>query len=277
MTKVPLRLPSHFASLCNLIGAFRRNRRGNVAIICALAAVPLISAVGCVVDYSVASMVKTKLQAAADAASLATVSVNSPVVSTAQTMTGSGAVSGGSTTATNYFNANLSSSPANVGYTNLVPTTTVTKSGMVVTATVAFTANVPTFFMGIIGYHNIGLSGTSSASYTLPTYINFYLMLDVSGSMSFPSTSAEQKRLMAVNPDNLTGSTGYPGGCQFACHFTTQGACSQSGNPGQGPIPAVGRSTNPSPGGYCRDSLFRGLAPTRCRLQAAPIRLMETR
>ena len=28
-------------------------------------------------------------------------------------------------------------------------------------------------------------------------------MLDVSGSMSFPSTPAEQARLMAVNPDNL--------------------------------------------------------------------------
>ena len=66
----------------------------------------------------------------------------------------------------------------------------------------SFTAQVPTYFMGVMGYSNIALSGTSTASYTLPTYINFYLMLDVSGSMSFPSTTAEQSRLQAVNPDN---------------------------------------------------------------------------
>ena len=60
--------------------------------------------------------------------------------------------------------------------------------------------------MGILGYRHVAVSGTSTASYTLPTYINFYLMLDVSGSMSFPSTTAEQARLQAVNPDNLTGA-----------------------------------------------------------------------
>ena len=37
-------------------------------------------------------------------------------------------------------------------------------------------------------------------------------MLDVSGSMSFPSTAAEQARLMAVNPDNLLGNPGYSAG-----------------------------------------------------------------
>ncbi len=78
-----------------------------------------------------------------------------------------------------------------------------TKSGTTITATVSFTAKVPTYFMGIMGYSNVAVSGTSTASYTLPTYINFYLMLDVSGSMSFPSTAAEQTRLKAVNPDNL--------------------------------------------------------------------------
>ena len=71
--------------------------------------------------------------------------------------------------------------------------------------------------MGVIGYKTLTVTASSTASYTLPTYINFYLMLDVSGSMSFPSTSSEQQDPMAVNPDNLTGSIGYSGGCQFAC------------------------------------------------------------
>jgi hypothetical protein len=79
-----------------------------------------------------------------------------------------------------------------------------------------------------MGYSTVSVNGSSTASYTMPTYINFYLMLDVSGSMSFPSTAAEQARLMAVNPDNLQGSPGYPQGCQFACHFSAQNACGQT-------------------------------------------------
>jgi Flp pilus assembly protein TadG len=245
------------------IAKFRSNKRGNVAVITALCALPLIASVGCVIDYTTASLVKTKLQAAADAAALATVSVNSSVVTTAKAMSSGGTVAGGSTFATNFFNANLNASPANVGYTNLTPSATVALSGTKMTATVSFTAKVPTYFMGVMGFSNTNISGSSTASYTMPTYINFYLMLDVSGSMSFPSTQAEQARLMAVNPDNLLGSPGYPQGCQFACHFSAQGACAQTGNPvHQGPIPAVGQPSNPSPGGYCQGFLISRLGTT---------------
>ena len=70
-----------------LISSFLANARGNVAVITAL---PIISAIGCVVDYSMATTIKTKLQAAADAATLAAVSANSPLVATAKAMTGNG-------------------------------------------------------------------------------------------------------------------------------------------------------------------------------------------
>jgi Flp pilus assembly protein TadG len=257
------RLAQRAQSALSLIAQFRSNKRGNVAVITALCCLPLIAGVGCVVDYTTASLVKTKLQAAADAAALATVSVNSSVVTTAKAMSSGGTVSGGSTFATNFFNANLNASPANVGYTNLTPTATVALSGTRMTATVSFTAKVPTYFMGVMGFSNTNISGSSTASYTMPTYINFYLMLDVSGSMSFPSTAAEQARLMAVNPDNLLGSPGYAQGCQFACHFSAQGACAQTGNPvHQGPIPAVGQPSNPSPGGYCQGFLISRLGTT---------------
>ena len=243
------------------LAGFRANKRGNVAVISALAMLPMVAAVGCVIDYTSATMIKTKLQAAADSASLATVSVNSSVVTTAKNMSGSGTVAGGSTFTNNFFNANLSTAPENVGYTNLSSTSTVSKSGTTITAKISYTANVPTYFLGVMGQSKIAVSGSSTASYTLPTYIDFYLMLDVSGSMSFPSTPSEQQRLMAVNPDNLNGSNGYPGGCTFACHFTTQGACGQSSpsNPYQGSIPAVGKSTNPSPGGYCQGFIITRL------------------
>jgi Flp pilus assembly protein TadG len=251
------------ARLRSSIARFRSNKRGNVAVITALCCLPLIAAVGCVIDYTTASLVKTKLQAAADAAALATVSVNSSVITTAKGMSGNGNVSGGSTFATNFFNANLNASPANVGYTNLTPSATVSVSGTKMTATVSFTAKVPTYFMGVMGFSNTNISGSSTASYTMPTYINFYLMLDVSGSMSFPSTQAEQARLMAVNPDNLQGSPGYPQGCQFACHFSAQGACGQNApsNPYQGPIPSTTSATN-NGGGYCQGFIISRLGTT---------------
>jgi len=254
---------ARLARLRALISHFGSNRRGNVAVITALAMLPMVAAVGCVIDYTTASTIKTKLQAAADAASLATVSVNSPVISTAKSMSGNGTVSGGSTWATNFFNANLATAPADTGYTSLAPTATVTRSGLTITATVSFTAQVPTYFMGILGYKTIAESGTSTASYTLPTYINFYLMLDVSGSMSFPSTSGEQQRLQAVNPDNYGL---YPSGCQFACHFTSQGACAQSEQESGVPPSKYTSTFNPSPGGYCQGFTISrlGTTPATC-------------
>ena len=250
------RLSGRIARVRTLFGNFRSDSRGNVAIITALAALPMMAAIGCAIDYSNASMIRTKLQAAADAAVLATVSVNSPVVATSKGMTGNGTVSGGSTYAANFFSANL---PA--GYTSVSPTATVTLTGTMVTAVVSYSTTVSTYFMGIVGYPSITIGSSSTAAYTLPTYIDFYLMLDVSGSMSFPSTTAEQARLQAVNPDNYTE---YPTGCTFACHFTAQGACAQSD---QGPIPAQAHSysgyiPNPNPGGYCQGFIISRLGTT---------------
>ena len=250
-----VRLSDQFALLRTLVSNFRSNSRGNVVVMTALAVIPMMGAVGCVIDYSNAAMIRTKLQAAADAAALATVSFNSPVITAAQNMTGSGSVPGGSDYATSFFAANLPAS-----YSTVTPTVAVTMTGTTVTAVVSFSTSVPTYFMGVVGYPNMTIANSSTASVALPTYIDFYLMLDVSGSMSFPSTAAEQTRLQAVNPDNLGE---YPSGCTFACHFTAQGACTQTE---QGPIPAVGTrrnpGTNPSPGGYCQGFIISRLGTT---------------
>ncbi len=53
----------------------------------------------------------------------------------------------------------------------------------------------------------------------MSTYLDFYLTLDVSGSMGLPSTTAEAQRMQAVNPDNFVQ---YPTGCTLACHFAPQ-------------------------------------------------------
>ena len=246
----PLQAASRFAPLRALISQFRANTRANVAVITAISALPIVSAMGCVVDYTMAATVKTRLQSAADAATLATVSINSPIVLAAKQMSGNGSVSGGQSYAQNFFAADTTA------FTGVTYNASVTRTGLTVNATVTYSYQVPTYFMKIFGQSSTTISGSSTASYSLPTYIDFYLMLDVSGSMSFPSTTAEQNRLLAVNPDNLGE---YPNGCQFACHFTAQGACNQ-GN--QGPTPALGSSTNPRPGGYCQGFLISRLGTT---------------
>ena len=230
-----------------LLRDFGANTRANVAIIFALSAIPVVAAIGCVVDYSYATMIKTKLQAAADAAAVATVSNNSPIVVTAKAMSGNGTVSGGQTYIQNFFSADTTA------FSGVTATGSTTKSGMTVTATLNYSYNVPTTFMKVLGYPNIALSGSSTGSVTLATYISFYLMLDVSGSMSFPSTTAEQVRLMSVNPDNLHPSnsppnSGYPQGCQFACHWATQNTtCQNHSNPANQYTRPVARVLAPGP------------------------------
>ena len=81
-------------------------------------------------------------------------------------------------------------------YTNLGVTSTVTKTGNKLVSNVQFSADVPVTFMQILGYKKLTVTGNSSSSTTLPLYLDFYLMLDVSGSMGLPSTSAEPGGLL---------------------------------------------------------------------------------
>jgi len=206
-----------------LIDRFREDRHGNIAVIFALALLPIMTAMGCAVDYSNASRMRAKLQAAADASSVASISQKSPGFIAAAAMTGNGSVAAGVTDANNVFNGNLN---AVTGYTNLNVTSTVTKTGTKLNSNVQFTANVPVVFMKVVGYTSLTVTGTSNSSASLPLYLDFYLMLDVSGSMGLPSTDSEQTRLAAVNPDNYAN---YPSGCTLACHFATQDVCTNSG------------------------------------------------
>jgi Flp pilus assembly protein TadG len=215
--------------LAQLTSHFGRSSKANVAVIFAIASIPILTAVGCAVDYSLAVRMRSKMQAAADSASVGSIGQSSPGYAAAELMTGNGSVAAGVTDATNIFMGNLCGPQpggcTNVtGYSNLTVTPTVTKNGSTLTSVVTFTAQVPTTFLKVIGFQTLGISSTSSSSAAMSTYLDFYLMLDVSGSMGLPSTSgpnSEETRLSAVNPDNAVQ---YPTGCTLACHFAPQGS-----------------------------------------------------
>src|ERR1700694_2807525 len=95
----------HFS---RLMRRFCSDQRGNIAVIFAIACVPLISAVGCAVDYSRAVQLRSKLQSAIDAASVGSISATSPAFIAAGTMTSDGPIATGATDATNIFNGNMS-------------------------------------------------------------------------------------------------------------------------------------------------------------------------
>jgi Flp pilus assembly protein TadG len=218
-------LKSRFGNrLTSLVRRFRIDSRGNVAVIFVIALLPILEAVGCAVDYSLATRMKAKLQASADAASVASISEKAPGYTAAALMTGNGSVTVGVTDAQNVFNGNMSGI---TDYTNLTLTASVTKTGTQLTSQVQFSADVPVVFMKAIGFQKLTVTGSSTSRASLPLYLDFYLMLDVSGSMGLPSTNFEQGRLAAINPDNFGQ---YPGGCTLACHFSVQNVCSDTGS-----------------------------------------------
>ncbi|MDA9398967.1 TadE/TadG family type IV pilus assembly protein [Bradyrhizobium sp. CCBAU 45389] len=193
------------AAICSMMRRLVRDRRGNVAVIFAFCCVPLITVVGCAVDYSRATQVRSKLQAAADAASVGSVAKTSPAFAAAGAMTSDGAIPAGITDATNIFNANV----ANLtGYTPNSVTPTVVKSGSTVTSTVSFTGTINTMFLGVIGKTALNMSGTSTATATMPLYVDFYLLLDNSPSMGVAATPADVSKMVNNTSDK----------CAFACH-----------------------------------------------------------
>ena len=192
-------------TLFRVIGRFACNRHGNIPVIFVACLLPLVSAIGCAADYSRAEQLRSRLQAAADAASAGSIAETSPAFMAAGSMAADGPILEGASNATGIFKGNMSGV---TGYTLNRLTPTVTRSGGTVTSTVEFSAAVPTTFLGVIGKSTITVTGTSSAGANMPRFIDFYLLLDNSPSMGVGATPADVSSMVNHTPDR----------CGFACH-----------------------------------------------------------
>lgn len=192
-------------SALSTFSRFIPDRRGNISVIFALACIPLVTTVGCAVDYSRATQIRSKLQAAADAASVGAIAKASPAFAAAGSMTSDGPIAVGVTDATKIFDGNRDNQ---TGYTLTSVTPTVVKSGSTITSTVSFTASINTMFLGVIGKSTLTMSGTSTSTTNMPLYIDFYLMLDNSPSMGVAATPTDVATMVANTSDK----------CAFACH-----------------------------------------------------------
>jgi Flp pilus assembly protein TadG len=187
------------------IGRFGRDRGGNMAVIFALTCVPLLTAVGCALDYSRAVQIKSKLQSAIDAASVGSVARRSPAYLYAGAMSADGPIAVGVQDAKNIFNANMQNV---TGYTLNDVTPVVARSNGAVTSKVTFSAEVPTMFLGVIGQRVMTMTGSSTSTANMPLYADFYLLLDNSPSMGVGATPADVQTMVNHTADK----------CAFACH-----------------------------------------------------------
>jgi Flp pilus assembly protein TadG len=190
------------------IGRFRRDQSGNIAVIFALSLMPILSCIGCAIDYSRAVQLRSKLQAAIDAASVGSVAKTSAAFIAAGAMTSDGSIAVGATDATSIFTGNMSGVG---GYTLNSMTATVAKTGGILTSTTQFSAQVPTTFLGVMGKSVMTVTGTSNSTASMPLYIDFYLLLDNSPSMGVGATPTDVATMVANTSD----------ACAFACHDTS--------------------------------------------------------
>ncbi len=155
------------AKLAKAVQGFSGADGGNLAMMFALAVVPIMGLVGAAVDYSRANSDKAAMQAAVDATALM-LSKNVSTLTTAQI----------SQEATNYFNALFTRSEV----TNVVLTPTYTNnngSQVVITAT----GTLATKFMKIMGYQNLNINVASTVKWGNQR-LRVALVLDNTGSMA---------------------------------------------------------------------------------------------
>ncbi len=198
---------------------FARDNKGGVAIVMGLSIIPLVLASGLAADYAVLQSAKTRMDSASDAAVLAGIKTAQNTYATL-----SATYPDPSAQASDAGNAQAEKSfYAQAGKRALdllgKPNISVTIAGLDVTATVAYNAQTPSNFGKLAGIKTMHYQGNAGATLRMPKFVDFYLLLDVSGSMGLPSTPAGETALSTVNPDDRAN---YPTGCRFACHFPGQ-------------------------------------------------------
>jgi Flp pilus assembly protein TadG len=183
--------------------------KGNVAIIVALCASLLVSVVGFAADYGYATYINQGLQSAADAAVLA---------ATSQSAATAGGGYGNTSWLTSYGSDVFQGNIAKLPVSNVTPNFSVVSNGTGgVIATASYSYPVPTFFSGIIGIPTITVTGSAKATANPITYVNYYILVDVSQSMGIAATQADMNTLYNRVVQYGNGSDSEIG-CVFACH-----------------------------------------------------------
>jgi Flp pilus assembly protein TadG len=200
--------------------SFYRGKSGAVAIIFALAILPLMMLVGAAVDYSRAASAASRLGEAADNGALAAAQAATRAIAAGNANWNAAGVAAGR----NAFMANA------VGLTTAAaPTIVVTQAGVGATAQISVAGQIPATVMSLVGVPNLTFTKTAAATTeatqttgtsqtATPTYGNVSLVLDVSPSMAIAATTSGMSSLESLTLAQ-TGTA-----CAFACHDIDSGS-----------------------------------------------------
>ena len=197
---------------------FWKDRSGNFGVMTAILMVPLIGAAGLALDFGRALNVKSELEGAADAAAVGAISEKSAAVAQAMAMSNDGSVSLDATEARALFfgqiSGNLSSLAVNVAID-------IVKTGGMLTSQVTYSTDVPTTFMSVLGRDTMPVSGTATAAYQTPAFMDFYMLLDNTPSMGVGATPTDVTNMKYATRNGYAGG-GSDANCAFACHIVSQ-------------------------------------------------------
>ncbi len=200
---------------------FRRDRRGNVAMMTGLLAVPLLGLIGLGIDFSTATTAKSQLDAAADAAALVatTNASNAYLAGAADPITPAQAA------AAQRF---LAQAGIQAGITIASSSVVVQQAGTLFTANVTYQASVKTVLAGLFGVSTVALAGASTASLSINPYVDIQVLMDVSSSMTIAATQTDINQMQALTAaytptGTLPSNVSKGEACAFACHWTTTG------------------------------------------------------
>lgn len=214
---MPVRPARRLTALTRPLVRLRAARDGNILILFALAMVPLVGMMGLGLDYVRGINYRSHFDRAADAATITAIATARDYISAnpkKEDDPTASAIALGQTRGLAAFRVNAASMLSSVP---LTPTLTVTRNAGVITATANYSGTFPSAFGRVFSDTNtLGVAGKSSSSLTLGNYADFYLLLDTSGSMGFPTSTAQQLSFAKLNPDMADGNGK---NCAFACHF----------------------------------------------------------
>ncbi len=183
----------------------------------ALVAPVLVFGAGAAVDYGRAAQIRTKLNAAADAAALA--ALTPAMLQQSATVAQAAAVS-------MFDGLTDGISGLTPGATQVTVTVTTGSTALVRNVAVNYSTSVNTIFAQVLGVSALPVGGVSDASAQIPPNIDFYVLLDNSPSMSLPATQAGITQMQNLTTKEISG------GCAFACHQASTNANSDTeGNP----------------------------------------------
>jgi Flp pilus assembly protein TadG len=180
--------------------AFGRDRSGALAVLIALVGTFLIVGVGVALDVMEVFNLKSRLQAAADAASLTG-------AITARDSSSGGAQASDRAIAQTAANTHFAA--ANID--GATGASTITYTSNLLTSTYDWQGAFAPRFSKIIGINTWPISGSSSAKVGVsqPGYVDIYFAIDASHSMAIGATAADQSIML-----NKIG-------CTIGCHFHT--------------------------------------------------------